>query len=124
MLGAWSASREGKAPLFKPVGRWKAVSRATSGVGSKESVLEIAADGSGYRATYSGERGEAEYRRVTCDGEEVRLELEVEVEGTPVTYVVTAEFRDANTLKGRWRVKDYREYAGEWMATRAVATKP
>ena len=58
------------------------------------------------------------------DGDELRLELEVEVEGTPVTYLVTAEFRDANTLKGRWEVKDYREYAGEWTATRAVATKP
>ena len=122
--GEWSASREGKEPLHSPVGRWTAVSRAKSGVGSKESVLEIAADGSGYTATYSGERGEAKYRRVMCDGDELRLELEVEVEGTPVTYRVTAEFRDANTLKGRWEVKDYREYAGEWMATRAVATKP
>ncbi len=122
--GEWSASREGKEPIYNPVGRWTAVSRAKSGVGSKESILEIAADGNGYSAKYAGERGKAEYRRVTCDGDELRLELEVEVEGTPVTYLVTAEFRDANTLKGRWVVKDYREYAGEWMATRAVATKP
>ena len=93
-------------------------------MGSKESVLEIAAEGSGYKANYSGERGEAKYRRVTCDGDELRLELEVEVQGTPVTYLVTAEFKDANTLKGRWVVKDYREYAGEWTATRPAAEKP
>ncbi len=122
--GEWSASREHKEPLHNPVGRWTAVSRAKSGVGTKESVLEIAAEGSGYKANYSGERGEAKYRRVTCDGDELRLELEVEVQGTPVTYLVTAEFSDANTLKGRWVVKDYREYAGEWSATRPAAEKP
>ncbi len=115
--GEWSASRAGKAPLYDPAGRWKAVSRAKTG-GAKESLLEIATDGSGYRATYRGERGEAEYRRVTCDGEELRLELEVEVAGTPVTYLVTAEFTDAKTLTGHWQVKDHEEYAGKWSATR------
>ena len=63
--GEWTASRESQEPLHNPVGRWTAGSRAKSGVGTKESVLEIAAEGSGYTANYSGERGEAGQREVT-----------------------------------------------------------
>ena len=120
--GKWGAVREVKEPVHSLVGRWNVVSK--SGERSTESVMEIVADGDGYKGRYKGRRGELTYKRVSFDEDEVRLELEVDVQGESVTFVVKAVFKDKDSLEGRWQVKDFDEYAGEWTARRDVKKAP
>lgn len=107
---------------FALEGTWKALTTMPEGEDRPSTVVISKKDGKleGVASTSDGERA---VKDIVVTKEEVTFALDLEYEGTPFTFKVTAKPEGADTLKGGWdAVGDSGDSlaSGDWQAAREV----
>ena len=121
--GEWKATRDAEPETPKLAGVWETAAETEND--TYNSQLTIRETAAGLSARYKGEPGEVDYKSAAFKDGELRLELELEIEGNPVAFVIRAKIQDDGSLKGRWNVRDNEEASGNWSARRkAEEAKP
>ena len=114
--GSWKATR-----VRNLAGSWE-VEASTDDGESDTSQLVFSNTDDGFKGKYSGRVGDnIDLSAVRLEGSKVHVELKVELEGNEVTFIVDAKFDSADSLVGKWRVKDNDEFSGPWKARRKPA---
>lgn len=117
MTGGITAVKEVSVPL---AGEWAAVSILPDGT-ELESTLVLSGENAKLEGLFKGENGELEIGKLTAEDKDLRLDFEMEIQGSPMNVVIESELKEDHLLKGKWIVKgaDGNEAAsGDWSAKR------
>ncbi len=121
-FGTITITREKPKPSL--AGKWEVSANSPDGTREWLATLDVAMDNGGnLGGTYSGEAGEFGISSVEVDGGKASFEVALKLEGNEVPFIVQVEFKSADTLDGKWIVKDNDEVSGKWSAKR-VETSP
>ncbi len=96
--GAWSALREGAAVL---AGAWAVTATLDDGR-ENTAVFHFEEKGEAWTGKAVGEDGELVFDRVTLEGKDLVVDLEMPSEGTTIEVRIKASFSGGNGLKGKW----------------------
>ncbi len=92
------------------------------GEDDREYDLRIEEDGGKLKATLISPRsGEHEVKEVSFKDGALRMEIERDIQGTTATFLYDGKL-EGEKLSGKWTVKEFSEYTGEWKGERKKAT--
>lgn len=106
------------------VGRWNVVSKSPDGSQEYPSTMVLSEAGGGLQGRSKSTQGEIDLSTIQEDGERLRFELTISIDGNPTDFVVEAQLKDPSTLAGQWKTR-HGNFSGDWSAKReAVAAAP
>jgi hypothetical protein len=115
--GDWKALRAGSVEL---AGAWTA--KATLGDGTENSsVYHFEADGDDWKGKAVGDGGGVVFDKVTLDGKDLVVDMELPYDGSTIELRVKAVFDDAGAIVGKWIAFDdsgQEAATGDWQAAR------
>jgi len=99
-------------------GRWKVVTKTGDGREYESAITLIEEEGA-LRGKMVSRLGVIDLKSATFEGDKLKFEIVLPMQGNEVPFIVESTLKDANTLVGRWKAKDA-DFSGDWSGTRTV----
>ncbi len=110
-------------PKLTLAGKWEVAANSPDETQEWAATLDVEVGGDGkLGGKYSGEAGEFGISAVTVDGKKASFEVALKLDGNDVPFIVQVEFKKADTLEGKWVLKQDDQVSGKWSAKRATSS--